>query len=57
MEAKYQRIRKIVAKELSHSHHDIEHVERVYNLCLHLAKHEPEVDLDVLKTAALSARK
>jgi hypothetical protein len=32
MEAKYQRIRKIVTKELSHSHHDIEHVERVYNL-------------------------
>jgi uncharacterized protein len=53
MEAKYQRIRKIVTKELSHSHHDIEHVERVYNLCLHLAKYEPEVDLDVLKTAAL----
>lgn len=26
---------------------------RVYNLCLHLAKYELSVDLDVLKTAAL----
>ena len=26
---------------------------RVYNLCLHLAKYESGIDLDVLKTAAL----
>ncbi|MDH5754806.1 MAG: HD domain-containing protein [Candidatus Bathyarchaeota archaeon] len=53
MEAKYQRIKEIVEKELSCSAHDMEHVIRVYNLCLHLAKHEPGIDLDVLKTAAL----
>jgi len=53
MEAKYRKIREIVRKKLSLSHHDMEHVERVHNLCMHLAKHEPEVDLDVLKTAAL----
>jgi uncharacterized protein len=53
MEVKYQKIREIVKKELSESHHDIEHVMRVYNLCLHIAKHEPNADLDVLKTAAL----
>ena len=53
MEAKYQKIREIVKKELSNSHHDMEHVLRVYNLCLRLAGSEPNVDLDVLKTAAL----
>jgi uncharacterized protein len=53
MEAKYQKIREIVEKELSNLHHDMEHVLRVYNLCLHLAKHEPNVDWNILKTAAL----
>jgi uncharacterized protein len=53
MEAKHRKIREIVAKELSHSHHDIEHGERVFNLCVHLAKYEANVDLDVLKAAAL----
>lgn len=53
METKYQRIKEIVEKELSCSAHDMEHVIRVYNLCLHLAKYEPGIDLDVLKTAAL----
>jgi HD superfamily phosphodiesterase len=33
--------------------HDINHVMRVYNLCLRLARHEPHVDLDILRTAAL----
>jgi len=42
-----------VEKELSCSAHDMEHVVRVYNLCLHLAKDEPDIDLDILKTAAL----
>jgi len=53
MEARYERIRRIVAKELYHSHHDMEHVERVFNLCMHLARYETKVDLDILKTAAL----
>lgn len=53
MEEKYQKIKEIVEKELSCSAHDMEHVMRVYNLCLHLAKDDPDIDLDILKTAAL----
>lgn len=55
MEEKYQKIREIVEKELKEASpaHDINHVMRVYNLCLHLAKYEPDIDLDVLKKAAL----
>jgi len=53
MEAKLERIREIVEKELSSSHHDWEHVARVYNLCLHLAEHESNIDLEILKAAAL----
>ncbi len=53
MEEKYQKIKKIVEKELSCSAHNMEHVLRVYNLCLHLAENESNVDLDILKTAAL----
>ncbi len=53
MEEKYQKIKEIVEKELSCSAHDMEHTIRVYNLCLHLAKDKPNIDLDVLKTAAL----
>jgi len=53
VESTYQKIKEIVAKELSCSAHAMEHVMRVYNLCLHLAKYELNVDLDVLKTAAL----
>lgn len=53
MKTKYQKIEETVARELSCSAHAMEHVMRVYNLCLHLAKHEVNRDLDVLKTAAL----
>jgi len=53
MEAKYQSIKEIMERELSCSAHEIEHVMRVYNRCLHLAKYESDIDLDVLKTAAL----
>ena len=53
MEEKYQKIKEIVEKELSCSAHDMEHVLRVYNLCLHLAENESDVDLDILKTSAL----
>jgi uncharacterized protein len=48
-----QKIEEAVARELSCSAHVMEHVMRVYNLCLRLAKYELNVDLDVLKTAAL----
>lgn len=53
MEEKYQRIKEIAEKELSGSSHDMEHVMRVYNLCLRLAKNQSDVDLEVLRTAAL----
>jgi len=52
MEEKFQKIKEIVAKELKYcSAHDMEHVKRVYNLCLKFAKNK-EVDLEVLKAAA-----
>ena len=55
MEEKYQKLKEIAENALREASpaHDINHVMRVYNLCLHLAKHEPDIDLDVLKTAAL----
>ena len=55
MEDFYDKLRRIVEKEMEGTSpaHDIDHVLRVYNLCLKLAKHERNVDLDVLKTAAL----
>lgn len=45
----------IVGKEMEGASpaHDINHVMRVYNLCLQLASYEQSVDMDVLKTAAL----
>lgn len=50
---RYKTLEAIARRELSSSAHDMEHVERVYRLCEHLARDEPGVDLDVLKTAAL----
>jgi uncharacterized protein len=50
---KYGKIQDIVKKELSCSAHDWDHVMRVYNMTLHLAKYEKKIDLDILKTATL----
>jgi uncharacterized protein len=50
---KYEEIKKIVESELSCSAHNMDHVMRVYNLCLFLAKHEENVEIDVLAPAAL----
>ncbi|VAW31901.1 hypothetical protein MNBD_CPR01-244 [hydrothermal vent metagenome] len=53
MDEKIEKIKEIVEKELAYcSAHNFDHVMRVYNLALHLAKNE-NVDLDVIKTAAL----
>ena len=52
MEDKFQKIKEIVKKEQYCSAHQIDHIERVYNLSLHLSKGEI-VDLDVLKAAVL----
>jgi len=53
MNQKYEKIQEIVTRELSCSAHDLEHVLRVYKFCIYLAKYEPTVNLDILKTAAL----
>ncbi len=49
---RYNRIKEIVEKELSDSAHDLEHVTRAHGLCLRLARDEPDLDLEVLQTAA-----
>ena len=55
MERKYQKLQKIAEKQLmkADAGHDINHVMRVYDLCLYLAKGEKDIDLDILKMAAL----
>lgn len=55
MKEKYEELKEIAEKELEQASpaHDINHVMRVYNLCLHLAKYKLNIDLGVLKTAAL----
>jgi uncharacterized protein len=53
MEGKHRKIREVVEGELSCLAHDMDHVMRVYDTCLRLAEEEPEIDLDVLKAAAL----
>lgn len=52
MEEPFQTIRNIVIKELECSAHSMDHVDRVYNLCLKLSEGE-NVDLDVIKASAL----
>jgi len=52
MDQRFKKIKEIVEKELSCSAHQMDHVMRVYNLCLSLSKNE-DIDLDVLKAAAL----
>lgn len=49
---KYKEIEDIVRKELSCSAHDFDHIIRVYNLAVELAKGE-DVDLEVIRVAAL----
>ena len=53
MDKKHEKIKEIIKKELSCSAHNLDHVMRVYNLCLLLAEHEENVDLHVLIPAAL----
>jgi len=52
MEEKFQKIKEAVEKELSCSAHSMDHIMRVYNLCLHFAENE-NINLDVLKASAL----
>lgn len=53
IDAKYKEIMDIVKEKLTCSAHNLDHVFRVYNLCLLIAKHEEGVDLDILIPAAL----
>jgi len=53
MDIRHKRIREIVEKELSCSAHNLDHVLRVYNLCMFLSKYEENVDLEVLIPAVL----
>lgn len=50
---KYNEILEIVREKLTCSAHNLDHVMRVHDLCLVLAKHEENVDLEVLVPAAL----
>lgn len=52
MEERFQKIKEYVEKELSCSAHNMDHVIRVYNLSMHLAKDE-DIDMDVIQAAAL----
>jgi len=50
---KLEKIKAIVKKELVCSAHNMEHIERVYNMALRIAKKEKDVDLEILKAAVL----
>jgi uncharacterized protein len=52
----FQKIKEIVEKELNQekdSAHDIDHIMRVYNLAMTIAKTENNVDMDVLRAGVL----
>ncbi len=53
MEKVFEEIRKEAERSILRESHNFEHVERVYNTCIHVAEElEEEIDLDVLKAAA-----
>jgi len=53
IDTKHKRIIEIVKDKLTCSAHNLDHVFRVYNLCLLISKDEKDVDLEVLIPAAL----
>ena len=53
IETKHNKIIQIVKDKLTCSAHNLDHVFRVYNLCLLLAKYEKDVNLEVLIPSAL----
>jgi len=56
MEEKFQKIKEIVEEELNQekdSAHDIDHIMRVYNLAMTIAKTENNVDMDILQAGVL----
>ncbi|WP_026882727.1 HD domain-containing protein [Clostridium akagii] len=52
-EMKHKKIIEIVKDKLTCSAHNLDHVFRVYNLCLLISKYEKNVDLEILLPAAL----
>ena len=52
-EMRHKKIIEIVQDKLTCSAHNLDHVFRVYKLCLLIAKHEKNVDLEILIPAAL----
>jgi uncharacterized domain HDIG len=52
-ETKHKKIIEIVQDRLTCSAHNLDHVFRVYKLCLLIAKHEKNVNLEILIPAAL----
>ncbi|MFT8343723.1 MAG: HD domain-containing protein [Clostridium beijerinckii] len=52
-EMKHKKIMEIVQDKLTCSAHNLDHVFRVYNLCLLIAQHEKDIDLDILIPSAL----
>lgn len=52
-ETEHRKIIEIVQDKLTCSAHNLDHVFRVYNLCLLLAKYEKDVDLEILIPSAL----
>lgn len=56
MTEKFQKIKKLVEQELDQekdSTHDIDHIMRVYNLAMAIAKTENNVDMDILQAGVL----
>ncbi|MFH1445646.1 MAG: HD domain-containing protein [Nanoarchaeota archaeon] len=52
MDPKIQKIKEVMEKELSCSAHNMDHIMRVYNLCMTLAKGD-KVDMEVIQASAL----
>jgi len=53
IDTKHKKIIQIVQDKLTCSAHNLDHVFRVYNLCMLLSKHEKDVDLEVIIPSAL----
>lgn len=50
---RHNKILEIVQEKLTCSAHNLDHVMRVYNLCMMISEHERNVDLEILIPAAL----